>query len=125
MLDRDLAQRYGVETKVFNQAVKRNVDRFPDEFRFQITKEEAENMRSQPVTLAASLFRPKRSCTRVGRGVPPSRSPEPAHSESSPYLFETGAQLLDRILIERRNAHEEQQATALRKKKYKEPAPPM
>ena len=40
MLDRDLAELYGVETKVLNQAVKRNIDRFPERFRFQLTKEE-------------------------------------------------------------------------------------
>ena len=40
MLDSDLAELYGVETKVFNQAVKRNIARFPSEFRFQITEEE-------------------------------------------------------------------------------------
>lgn len=61
---------------------------------------------------------------KVGRGVPPSRSPETAHSESSPYPFETGEQLLERILIERRKAHEEQQKNAKRKSKYKEPAAP-
>ena len=38
MLDRDLASLYGVETKVLNQAVKRNIERFPDDFRFQLTK---------------------------------------------------------------------------------------
>lgn len=61
---------------------------------------------------------------KVGRGVPPSRSSEPAHSESSPHLFETGAELLERILIDRRKAHEEQQKNAPRKKKYKEPVAP-
>ena len=40
ILDRDLARLYGVETKVLNQAVKRNVERFPNDFRFQLTKEE-------------------------------------------------------------------------------------
>ena len=40
MLDRDFAELYGVETKVLNQAVKRNIDRFPERFRFQLTKEE-------------------------------------------------------------------------------------
>ena len=49
MLDRDLAELYGVETKVLNQAVKRNLGRFPDDFRFQLTKEECS--RSQFVTL--------------------------------------------------------------------------
>lgn len=50
MLDRDLASLYGVETKVFNQAVKRNIDRFPSDFMFQLSKEEFENWRSQIVT---------------------------------------------------------------------------
>lgn len=50
MLDRDLAELYGVETKVFNQAVKRNSERFPADFMFQLTKEELENWRSQFVT---------------------------------------------------------------------------
>src|SRR5580698_308296 len=48
MLDFDLAELYGVETKVFNQAVKRNTDRFPEDFMFQITEEEWR--RSQIVT---------------------------------------------------------------------------
>jgi hypothetical protein len=41
ILDADLAGLYGVETKVLNQAVKRNEDRFPDDFRFQLMEEEA------------------------------------------------------------------------------------
>jgi len=50
MLDKDLAVLYGVETKVFNQAVKRNIDRFPSNFRFQLTEDEHEDLRSQFVT---------------------------------------------------------------------------
>ena len=38
MIDRDLAELYGVETKTLNQAVKRNMERFPERFRFQLTK---------------------------------------------------------------------------------------
>ena len=49
MLDRDLAELYGVETRVLNQAVKRNIERFPDDFMFQLTKEELENWMSQIV----------------------------------------------------------------------------
>jgi len=45
MLDRDLAGLYEVETKVLNQAVKRNIERFPEDFMFQLTKEEFENLR--------------------------------------------------------------------------------
>lgn len=51
MLDADLAMLYGVETKVLNQAVKRNIKRFPDDFRFQLTQEEVVALRSQIVTL--------------------------------------------------------------------------
>jgi hypothetical protein len=50
MLDRDLADLYGVSTKVFNQAVKRNIQRFPDDFRFQLSEDEFINWRSQFVT---------------------------------------------------------------------------
>ena len=50
MLDKDLAELYGVKTKVFIQAVKRNKERFPNDFMFQLTKEEFENLRSQFVT---------------------------------------------------------------------------
>lgn len=51
MLDSDLAELYGVETKVLNQAVSRNPRRFPERFCFRITREEAESLRSQIVTL--------------------------------------------------------------------------
>lgn len=44
MVDRDLAELYGVETKVINQAVKRNLERFPEEFRFQLTENEMDEL---------------------------------------------------------------------------------
>ena len=50
MMDSDLAALYQVETKVFNQAVKRNVIRFPDSFRFQLTDDEYRDLKSQIVT---------------------------------------------------------------------------
>ena len=50
MLDSDLAELYQVETKVFNQAVKRNMERFPKEFCFQLAREEYNSLRSQIVT---------------------------------------------------------------------------
>jgi hypothetical protein len=50
MLDSDLAEMYGVETKVLNQAVKRNAKRFPEDFMFRLTKNEFENLKSQIVT---------------------------------------------------------------------------
>lgn len=51
MLDRDLAEIYGVETRALVQAVKRNIDRFPEDFCFQLSREEASALRSQIVTL--------------------------------------------------------------------------
>ena len=50
VLDEDLAKIYQVETKRLNEAVKRNLDRFPTEFMFQLTKEEYENLKSQFAT---------------------------------------------------------------------------
>jgi hypothetical protein len=50
MLDSDLAELYQVETKVLNQAVKRNPSRFPLDFMFQLSREELDNLRSQIVT---------------------------------------------------------------------------
>jgi ORF6N domain len=50
LLDEQLASFYGVQTKVLIQAVKRNIDRFPDDFMFQLIAEEWEGLRSQFVT---------------------------------------------------------------------------
>lgn len=50
MLDQDLADIYGVETRVVNQQVKRNKDRFPPDFMFRLTKEEYDNLKSQNVS---------------------------------------------------------------------------
>lgn len=63
MLDSDLAALYEVQTKVLIQAVKRHIDRFPDDFMFQLTKEEFGFLRSQVVTSKAS--------GRGGRRYPP------------------------------------------------------
>lgn len=51
MLDRDLSELYGVETRTLNQAVKRNTNRFPEDFMFQLTRGEWESLRSQIVIL--------------------------------------------------------------------------
>jgi hypothetical protein len=50
ILDSNLAELYGVETKVFLQSVKRNIERFPSDFMFQLSVEEFRNLRSQSVT---------------------------------------------------------------------------
>jgi hypothetical protein len=55
MIDSDLAKLYGVETKVLNQAVRRNLGRFPDDFMFELTSQEMANWKSQIVTSNPSL----------------------------------------------------------------------
>lgn len=78
MIDKDLAELYNVETRVFNQAVRRNNLRFPEDFCFQLTKEEYESLRSQIVIL------------ETGRGK---------HSKFLPYAFtEQGVAMLSSIL---------------------------
>jgi len=54
MIDHDLAEIYGVELKVMNQSVKRNIGRFPPDFMFQLTPNEWNNLRSQNVTSSLS-----------------------------------------------------------------------
>ena len=78
MLDTDLAKLYGVPTKVLNQAVKRNASRFPPDFMFQLTMEEATALRSQFATL------------ETGRGQ---------HRKYRPYAFtEQGVAMLSSVL---------------------------
>jgi len=69
MLDRDLARLYQVETKVLNQAVNRNIDRFPEDFMFQLSNNEFDNWRSQFVTSKSDLMglrRPPYAFTEQG-----------------------------------------------------------
>ncbi len=54
MIDRDLAEIYGVETRILNQAVKRNMERFPEDFMFQLTESEWQYMSSQFVMTSKS-----------------------------------------------------------------------
>jgi phage regulator Rha-like protein len=83
MLDRDLAELYGVETKVLNQAVKRNVERFPERFMFQLYEHEYSSLRSQIVTL-------KNDNNESMRGK---------HSKYLPYAFtEQGCAMLSSVL---------------------------
>ena len=73
MLDRDLAEIYGVATRAFNQAVKRNQSRFPEDFMFQLTRTEAESFRrsrSQNMTASSSANRiPSQIVTASRRNV--------------------------------------------------------
>ncbi len=79
MLDSDAARLYNTETKKINQAVKRNIERFPEDFCFQLTEEEYESLRSQIVTL-----------NKNGRGQ---------HKKYLPYVFtEQGIAMLSGLL---------------------------
>jgi hypothetical protein len=74
LLDADLAQLYGVATKALNQAVKRNPDRFPTDFMFQLSTEEWQAMRSQSVTASGGpgAMRPQAvTASRRNLGAPP------------------------------------------------------
>ncbi len=74
MLDADLASLYQVETKVFVQAVKRNIERFPADFMFQLSKEEFDYLRSQTVIsgeASAALRSQIVTSKRGGRRYPP------------------------------------------------------
>ena len=69
MLDRDLAELYGVETRILNQAVRRNLKRFPSDFMFQLTNKEIENWKSQIVisnSLKMGLRKPPLAFTEQG-----------------------------------------------------------
>jgi hypothetical protein len=78
LLDADLAVLYGVEVKALNQAVARNIGRFPPDFMFRLTNAEAASLRSQTVTL------------KVGRGQ---------HRKYLPYAFtEQGVAMLSSVL---------------------------
>ena len=63
ILDADLAELYGVPTKVFNQSVKRNADRFPEDFMFQLTAPEWSDLKSQ-------IGKPRLAATPKEGGVP-------------------------------------------------------
>ncbi len=67
ILDRDLAEMYGVKTKELNQAVQRNFERFPDDFMYQLTREEFVNLKSQIVTSSwGGTRKPPRVFTEQG-----------------------------------------------------------
>ncbi len=68
MLDKDLAELYGVTTRVFNQAIKRNLKRFPEDFMFQLTKEEYEALRFQIGTSNDKSLRSQIVTSKTGRG---------------------------------------------------------
>ena len=91
MLDRDLAALYETETKALNLAVKRNMKRFPQDFMFQLTKQEFDDLRSQIETLEnTDSLRLQNETLKTGRGQ---------HSKYLPFAFtEQGVAMLSGIL---------------------------
>lgn len=92
MLDRDLAALYETETKALNLAVKRNIKRFPEDFMFQLNKEEFEDLRFQIETLEKNdhPLRLQNETLKTGRGQ---------HSKYLPYAFtEQGVAMLSGVL---------------------------
>jgi len=100
MLDRDLAELYGVKTKALKQAVRRNINRFPDDFMFELTEEENRALRSQNVTLK--------------RGQ---------HSKYLPFAFtEQGVAMLSSVLNSDRDVHTEQKRKIYPVKRMSQPS---
>ncbi len=90
MLDRDLAKLYTVKTKVLNQAVRRNIERFPKDFMFQLTKQEMGNRKSQFVT--SESIRSQFVTLKQGE-----------HMKYRPYAFtENGVAMLSSVLSSKR-----------------------
>jgi len=89
MLDSDLASLYDVTTTVLNQAVKRNLERFPSDFMFQLTADEQKSLRSQIV-----ILKNRRRPAKTARG---------RHSKYAPYVFtEHGIAMLSSVLRSKR-----------------------
>ena len=92
MLDRDLAELYGVATKALNQAVKRNIERFPERYMFQLNKEDIFNLRSQFVTGSGAESSLRSQFVTLNRG-------QGQHLKYSPYAFtEQGIAMLSAVL---------------------------
>ena len=92
MLDRDLAELYGVATKALNQAVKRNIERFPERYMFQLNKDDVANMRSQIVTGSSTETSLRSQIVTLNKG-------QGQHLKYMPYAFtEQGIAMLSAIL---------------------------
>jgi len=91
MLDRDLAELYGVPTKALNQAVKRNIERFPERFMFQLGKDDIANLRSQIVISSAE--------TSLRSQIVTLNKKQGQHLKYFPYAFtEQGIAMLSAVL---------------------------
>lgn len=91
MVDSDLAKVYDVEIRRLNEQVKRNIERFPESFRFQLTEEEFENLRSQiAISNSTEPLRSQIATLEIGRGK---------HRKYLPYVFtEQGVSMLSAVL---------------------------
>ena len=90
MLDKDLAELYNVSVKALNQAVKRNIERFPFNFMFQLTRSDLEILKSQFATSSEDSLRSQTVTLEKGRGV---------HRKYLPYVFtEQGVAMLSGVL---------------------------
>ena len=90
MVDRDLARIYGVETRRLNEQVKRNIKRFPSQFRFQLTKEELDNLEMQIALSNDGFLRSQFATLKKGRGK---------HIKYTPYVYtEQGVSMLSAVL---------------------------
>jgi len=90
MVDRDLARVYGVETRRLNEQVKRNIERFPSNFMFQLTKEEIDALESQIALVDDDSLRSQNATLKKARGK---------HIKYAPYVFtEQGVSMLSAVL---------------------------
>ena len=96
MLDFDLASMYGVETRVLNQAVKRNIERFPEDFMFQLTKGEWEILKSQ---IVMSNFPDNQEDGSLTSQIVTLKNGRGQHKKYMPYAFtENGVAMLSSVL---------------------------
>lgn len=97
MLDFDIAALYEVATKVLNQAVKRNAERFPEDFMFRLTAKEWQNMRSQIVTASSEIIENQQ--TKSMRSQIATASQSKRNTGITPYAFtEHGITMLSSVL---------------------------
>ena len=100
MLDKDLADLYGVETKILNQAVKRNLERFPADFMFQLNKQEAEIWKSQ---IEISNLRHQIGTSSLRSQIVTLKNGRGQHIKYLPYVFtEQGVAMLSSVLNSKR-----------------------
>ena len=97
MLDRDLAELYGVETRALNQAVKRNMERFPEDFMFQLTRGEMDIWKSQIVI--SNMAENHEDAVLISQNVTSKPVEKRGGTQKLPYAFtELGVAMLSSVL---------------------------